>query len=57
VATARAALAEAGNLSSASIVHVLGKELAAPDAGPGPMVVVGLGPGVSIELLLLERIG
>jgi alkylresorcinol/alkylpyrone synthase len=57
VATARAALAEAGNLSSASIVHVLGKELAAPDAGPGPMVVVGLGPGVSIELLLLERHG
>ena len=55
VATARAALAEAGNLSSASIVHVLGKELAAPDAGPGPIVVVGLGPGVSIELLLLER--
>ena len=57
VATARAALAEAGNLSSASIVHVLGKELAAPDAGPGPMVIVGLGPGVSIELLLLERLG
>ncbi|MEY9931013.1 alkylresorcinol/alkylpyrone synthase [Catenulispora sp. GP43] len=57
VATARAALAEAGNLSSASIVHVLGKELAAPDAGPGPMMVVGLGPGVSIELLLLERLG
>ena len=57
VATSRAALAEAGNLSSASIVQVLGKELAAPDAGPGPMVVVGLGPGVSIELLLLERVG
>jgi alkylresorcinol/alkylpyrone synthase len=57
VASARAALAEAGNMSSASIVHVLGKELAAPDAGPGPMVVVGLGPGVSIELLLLERLG
>jgi alkylresorcinol/alkylpyrone synthase len=57
VATARAALAETGNLSSASIVHVLGKELAAPGAEPGPMVVVGLGPGVSIELLLLERLG
>lgn len=57
VATAREALAEVGNLSSASIVHVLGKELAAPDAGPGPMVIVGLGPGVSIELLLLERRG
>ncbi|MBS2553797.1 type III polyketide synthase [Catenulispora sp. NL8] len=55
VATARAALAEAGNLSSASIVQVLGKELADPDARPGPMVVVGLGPGVSIELLLLDR--
>ena len=57
VATARAALSEAGNLSSASIVHVLGKELAATDAAPGPIVVVGLGPGVSIELLLLERLG
>ena len=57
VATARAALAEAGNLSSASIVHVLSKELTAPDAEPGPIVVVGLGPGVSIELLLLERLG
>jgi alkylresorcinol/alkylpyrone synthase len=56
VATARASLAEAGNLSSASIVHVLNKELAAPDGEPGPMVVVGLGPGVSIELLLLERL-
>jgi alkylresorcinol/alkylpyrone synthase len=55
VATARASLAEVGNLSSASIVHVLGKELADPDARPGPVVVVGLGPGVSIELLLLER--
>ncbi|WP_194892488.1 type III polyketide synthase [Catenulispora pinisilvae] len=55
VATARAALAEAGNLSSASIVQVLGKELADPAARPGPMVVVGLGPGVSIELLLLDR--
>ncbi|ACU71023.1 chalcone and stilbene synthase domain protein [Catenulispora acidiphila DSM 44928] len=57
VATARAALAETGNLSSASIVHVLARELAAPDAAPGPMVIVGLGPGVSIELLLLERLG
>jgi hypothetical protein len=38
-------------------VHVLGKELADPDARPGPVVVVGLGPGVSIELLLLERAG
>ncbi|MEZ0112994.1 alkylresorcinol/alkylpyrone synthase [Catenulispora sp. EB89] len=57
VATARAALAEAGNMSSASIVQVLGKELAAPDATPGPIVIVGLGPGVSIELLLLERRG
>jgi alkylresorcinol/alkylpyrone synthase len=57
VATARTSLAEVGNLSSASIVHVLGKELADPHARPGPVVVVGLGPGVSIELLLLERAG
>ncbi len=57
VATARASLAEVGNLSSASVVHVLGKTLAEPVAPPGPLVMVGLGPGVSIELLLLERPG
>ncbi|GAA2022549.1 3-oxoacyl-[acyl-carrier-protein] synthase III C-terminal domain-containing protein [Catenulispora yoronensis] len=57
VATARASLAEVGNLSSASVLHVLGKELAEPDPAPGPLVMVGLGPGVSIELLLLERRG
>lgn len=57
VATARASLAEVGNLSSASVLHVLGKTLAEPVAPPGPLVMVGLGPGVSIELLLLERPG
>ncbi|NUR60639.1 MAG: type III polyketide synthase [Catenulispora sp.] len=57
VATARASLAEVGNLSSASVLHVLSKVLAEPDAPPGPLVMVGLGPGVSIELLLLERRG
>lgn len=55
VATARASLAEVGNLSSASVLHVLSKTLAEPDAPSGPLVMVGLGPGVSIELLLLER--
>ncbi|GAA2004224.1 3-oxoacyl-[acyl-carrier-protein] synthase III C-terminal domain-containing protein [Catenulispora subtropica] len=55
VATARASLAEVGNLSSASVLHVLGKALAGPAGPPGPWVMVGLGPGVSIELLLLER--
>ncbi|MFL6114514.1 MAG: type III polyketide synthase [Catenulispora sp.] len=55
VATARASLAEVGNLSSASVLHVLEKTLAEPATPPGPLVMVGLGPGVSIELLLLER--
>lgn len=55
VATARESLAEVGNLSSASVLHVLGKTLVEPDTPPGPLVMVGLGPGVSIELLLLER--
>ncbi|NUR24375.1 MAG: type III polyketide synthase [Catenulispora sp.] len=79
VATARDSLAEVGNLSSASVLHVLAKALAGPagtgapvatgvpaepaepsepsepSAAPGPLVMVGLGPGVSIELLLLER--
>jgi alkylresorcinol/alkylpyrone synthase len=63
LATARASLAEVGNLSSASVLHVLEKTLttrqatqqAAPWPEPGtPGLLIGLGPGVSIELVLLE---
>jgi alkylresorcinol/alkylpyrone synthase len=58
LATARASLAEVGNLSSASVLHVLEKTLAAgTDARPAPGspgLLIGLGPGVSIELVLVE---
>jgi alkylresorcinol/alkylpyrone synthase len=54
VAPSREALAEAGNLSSASVLHILEK---VSDAGvtPGTFgLMIGLGPGVSAELVLLR---
>jgi alkylresorcinol/alkylpyrone synthase len=54
VAPSREALAEAGNLSSASVLHILEK---VGDAGitPGTFgLMIGLGPGVSAELVLLR---
>lgn len=54
VAHSREALAEAGNLSSASVLHILEK---VADAGvpPGTFgLMIGLGPGVSAELVLLR---
>ena len=55
VSTARESLAEVGNLSSASILHVLEKTLTTRRPEPGtPGLLIGLGPGVSIELALLE---
>ena len=51
----RASLAEVGNLSSASVLHVLEKAVAGrPAGGGGKGLLIGLGPGVSIELILLE---
>jgi alkylresorcinol/alkylpyrone synthase len=48
-------LAEVGNLSSASVLHILEKTI---DAGPPPPgsagLMIGLGPGVSAELVLLR---
>ena len=55
MAATRASLAEVGNLSSASVLHVLEKTLGNQDAPSGPALIIGLGPGVSIELILLER--
>jgi alkylresorcinol/alkylpyrone synthase len=55
VSTARESLDEVGNLSSASILHVLEKTLTNRRPEPGtPGLLIGLGPGVSIELALLE---
>jgi alkylresorcinol/alkylpyrone synthase len=51
----RRSLAQVGNLSSASVLHVLQQVL---DDGPPPAgspgLMIGLGPGVSAELVLLE---
>jgi alkylresorcinol/alkylpyrone synthase len=51
----RRSLAEVGNMSSASVLHVLQQtiELSRPPPG-SPGLLIGLGPGVSMELVLLE---
>jgi alkylresorcinol/alkylpyrone synthase len=51
----RRSLAEVGNMSSASVLHVLQQTIEAGPPPPGsPGVLIGLGPGVSAELILLE---
>jgi alkylresorcinol/alkylpyrone synthase len=53
--TSRRSLAEAGNMSSVSVLHIL--ELTAESEPPAPGsfgLMIGLGPGVSAELLLLR---
>lgn len=50
----RSSLAEVGNLSSASVLHILERTLDGP-AEPGSYaLMIGLGPGVSAELVLLR---
>lgn len=55
VADSRRSLAEVGNLSSVSVLHILEMTVATrtPPAGSFGLMI-GLGPGVSIELLLLQ---
>jgi alkylresorcinol/alkylpyrone synthase len=55
VENSRRSLAEVGNLSSVSVLHVLEMTVATgtPPAGSFGLMI-GLGPGVSIELLLLQ---
>ena len=55
LASSRRSLALAGNMSSASVLHILELTVAdnAPAAGTLGMMI-GLGPGVSAELLLLR---
>jgi alkylresorcinol/alkylpyrone synthase len=44
-----------GNLSSASVLHVLEKAIGLGPPRPGSKgLLIGLGPGVSIELVLLD---
>ncbi len=51
-------LADAGNLSSASVLHVLARTLEATQAPPGsPAVLMAFGPGISTELVLLRLEG
>jgi alkylresorcinol/alkylpyrone synthase len=55
LAASRRSLAEAGNMSSVSVLHIL--ELTADSCPPGPGsfgLMIGLGPGVSAELVLLR---
>jgi alkylresorcinol/alkylpyrone synthase len=55
LATSRGSLAEAGNMSSVSVLHILEKTLAASPPAPHSFaLMIGLGPGVSVELLLLR---
>jgi alkylresorcinol/alkylpyrone synthase len=55
LASSRRSLAQAGNMSSASVLHILELTVAddAPAAGSFGMMI-GLGPGVSAELILLR---
>jgi alkylresorcinol/alkylpyrone synthase len=55
VALSRRSLAEVGNLSSASVLHVLEQTIGADPPPPGSAgLMIGLGPGVSVELVLLR---
>ena len=55
VELSRRSLAEAGNMSSASVLHILEKTI---DTRPPPAgsagLMIGLGPGLSAELVLLQ---
>lgn len=55
VAVSRRSLAEAGNMSSASVLHILEQtiETCAPPPGSAGLMI-GLGPGVSAELVLMQ---
>jgi len=51
----RRSLAEVGNMSSASVLHILELTVAERPPPPGSFgLVIGLGPGVSAELVLLR---
>jgi alkylresorcinol/alkylpyrone synthase len=55
LALTRRSLAEVGNMSSASVLHVLQQAIETDRPPPGsPGLMIGLGPGVSVELLLLQ---
>jgi len=47
-------LAEVGNLSSSSVLHILSTELESPGVGGDNLLLFALGPGVSAELVLMR---
>ena len=55
LAASRRSLARVGNLSSASVLHVLRDTLALRPPPPGtPGLLLAMGPGFSTELVLLR---
>ena len=55
VEMSRRSLAEAGNMSSVSVLHILEQVIAGCPPPPGSFgLMIGLGPGVSAELVLLR---
>jgi alkylresorcinol/alkylpyrone synthase len=55
VELSRRSLADTGNLSSVSVLHILEQVIAAGPPPPGSAgLMIGLGPGVSAELVLLR---
>jgi len=54
LAVSRASLAAVGNLSSASVLHILEQTLDAQVEPGSHALMIGLGPGVSAELVLLR---
>jgi alkylresorcinol/alkylpyrone synthase len=55
LATSRRSLSQAGNMSSVSVLHILELTAATDPPAPGTFgLMIGLGPGVSAELLLLR---
>jgi alkylresorcinol/alkylpyrone synthase len=55
VEPSRRSLAEVGNVSSVSVLHILEQTIGREPPAPGSVgVMIGLGPGVSVELVLLQ---
>ncbi len=58
LAASWASLASVGNLSSASVLHVLASALGrTADEPGGPGLLMAFGPGVSLDMVLLRRAG
>jgi len=55
MALSRRSLADVGNLSSVSVLHILERAIATEPPPPGSLgLMIGLGPGVSAELVLMQ---